>query len=196
MDWSGTLWSAAPHEFYLYNHQGEIAVRYGGDAVHFDPGSSGVNILDPRYLEHRPSVTADLVQMIQVTEMLPEYAAQSTAVVCNDVPKEIGDLYRLYLVLLYASKPVITGAFSPQYPGDDRHAGAVCRRAEMPCANAPGGLRCLPFPAVDLERVRRRQPDRPGAGRRAGGDGLHAAGRGRLARSPSWARSSSTPPNA
>ncbi len=103
---------SAPHEFYLYNHQGEIAVRYGGDAVHFDPGSSGVNIFDPRTRQHRPAVTADLVRLVQVTEMLPEYAAQSTAVVCSDVPKEIGDLYRLFLVLLYASKPVITGAFN------------------------------------------------------------------------------------
>lgn len=103
---------SAPHEFYLYNHQGEVAVRYGGDAVHFDPGSSGVNIFDPETCQHRPAVTADLVRLVQVTEMLPEYAAQSTAAVCSDVPKEIGDLYRLYLVLLYASKPVITGAFN------------------------------------------------------------------------------------
>ncbi|HWQ84360.1 MAG TPA: trimethylamine methyltransferase family protein [Anaerolineales bacterium] len=105
---------SAPHEFFLYNHHAEIVVRYGGDTVQFDPGSSGVNIFDPHTCQHRPAVTADLVQLIQVTEMLPEYAAQSTSVVCSDVPKEIGDLYRLYLVLLYGSKPVITGAFNRQ----------------------------------------------------------------------------------
>jgi trimethylamine--corrinoid protein Co-methyltransferase len=44
--------------------------------------------------------------------MLPQYDAQSTAVVCSEVPKEVGDLYRLYLVLLHSAKPVITGAFS------------------------------------------------------------------------------------
>jgi trimethylamine--corrinoid protein Co-methyltransferase len=33
-------------------------------------------------------------------------------VVCNEVPKEIGDFYRLYLVLLHSGKPVVTGAFS------------------------------------------------------------------------------------
>jgi len=104
--------TSAPHEFYLYNRQGEAVVRYGGDAVHFDPGSSGVNIFDPLTRKHRPAHSADLVRLIQVTEMLTEYDAQSTAVVCSDVPKEIGDLYRLYLVLLYAQKPVISGAFS------------------------------------------------------------------------------------
>ena len=45
--------------------------------------------------------------------MLPAYAAQSTAIVCNDVPAEIGDLYRLFLVLLGSAKPIVTGAFSP-----------------------------------------------------------------------------------
>ncbi len=56
--------------------------------------------------------TTDLVKIIQVAEMLPQYDAQSTAVVCNDVPTAIGDLYRLYLVLLFSEKPVITGSFS------------------------------------------------------------------------------------
>lgn len=103
-----------PREFYLYNRFGEPVVRYGGDAVHFDPGSSGVHILDPDTLEHRPSQTADLVRLVKVAEMLPQYAAQSTAVVCNEVPKAIGDLYRLYIVLLYSAKPIVTGAFSAQ----------------------------------------------------------------------------------
>lgn len=103
---------SVPREFYLYNLAGEAVVRYGGDAVHFDPGSAGVNILDPDTLEHRPARTPDLVRLVKTAEMLPQYAAQSTAVVCGEIPKEIGDLYRLYLVLLYSAKPVVTGAFS------------------------------------------------------------------------------------
>jgi len=87
-------------------------VNYGAEAVHFDPGSSGVHILVADTLEHRPSVTADLVKIIKLAEMLPQFAAQSTAVVCNEVPKTIGDLYRLYLVLSYSEKPIVTGAFS------------------------------------------------------------------------------------
>ena len=102
----------APGEFFLYNRAGEPAVRYGGDAVHFDPGSSCVHILDPDTLEHRPAHTPDLVRLIKVAEMLPQYDAQSTAVVCNEIPKDIGDLYQLYLVLLYSAKPIVTGAFS------------------------------------------------------------------------------------
>lgn len=103
--------ASVPRQFQLYDLQGNPRVQYGGDAVHFDPGSSGVHVLDPETLEHRPSTTPDLIRLVQVAEMLPEYAAQSTAVVCNEVPTEIGDLYRLYLVLLHSDKPIVTGAF-------------------------------------------------------------------------------------
>jgi trimethylamine--corrinoid protein Co-methyltransferase len=103
---------SAPHEFFLYSRSGEPVVHYGGDDVNFDPGSSCLNILDAETQQSRPAMSADLVRMVQVTEMLPEFAAQSTAMVCNDVPSEIGDWYRLLLVLLYSDKPVVTGAFS------------------------------------------------------------------------------------
>lgn len=104
--------ASVPHEFFLHDRAGRPAVRYGGDAVHFDPGSAGVHVLDPETREHRPSMAADLVRLVQVAEMLPQFAAQSTAVLCNDVAKEIGDLYRLFLVLLYSDKPIVTGAFA------------------------------------------------------------------------------------
>ena len=103
---------SVPREFYLYDRGGRPAVHYGGDDVHFDPGSSCLNILDPETQQARPAQSADLVRLVQVAEMLPQFAAQSTAMVCNDVPPEIGDWYRLLLVLWYSEKPVVTGAFS------------------------------------------------------------------------------------
>jgi len=106
--------ASAPRDFYLYNRQGEKAVHYGGDDVHFDPGSCCVQMLDPDTLEARPSETRDLVRIVQVTETLPQFAAQSTAVVCSDsdAPSAIGDLYRLFVVLRHSDKPVVTGSFS------------------------------------------------------------------------------------
>jgi trimethylamine---corrinoid protein Co-methyltransferase len=104
--------STVPQTFSLHNHAGEPVVQYGGNAVQFDPGSCGVHILDPETLEHRISETPDLVRVLKISQSLPAYDAVSTSIVCSEVPKEIGDLYRLYLVLLYTSKPVVTGAFS------------------------------------------------------------------------------------
>jgi trimethylamine--corrinoid protein Co-methyltransferase len=112
--------ASAPHDFYLYSRQGEKAVHYGGDDVHFDPGSCCVQMLDPDTMEARSSETRDLVRLVQVAEMLPQFAAQSTAVVCSDacngggkdVSNAIGDLYRLFVVLEHSDKPVVTGSFS------------------------------------------------------------------------------------
>ena len=101
-----------PCEFFLFDYDGNPKVQYGGDAVQFDPGSSGITVLDPVTLEHKTAETADLIRIIKVAESLPQYDAQSTAVVCHDVPRDLHDLYRLYLVMLYSKKPIVTGAFT------------------------------------------------------------------------------------
>lgn len=101
----------APGSFDLYTLSGERAVHYGGDAVHFDPGSAALAILDHGTQRQRPPVTADLVTFVKLVDALPQLDAQSTAMVSADVPEDIGDLYRLYLGLAYGNKPVITGAF-------------------------------------------------------------------------------------
>ncbi len=103
-----------PLAFNLYDQDGRSRVHYGGDAVHYDPGSSGVNVLDAETKQHRPATTHDLIKVIKIADSLSQYDAQSTALVCSEIPKEIGDLYRLYLVLLFSKKPVVTGAFSTQ----------------------------------------------------------------------------------
>ena len=101
-----------PRTFDLYDRAGRPAVRYGQGLVHFDPGSSGVAVLDPGTLETRTSQAADLALLTRVADALPAYDAVSTAIVCHDAPAEIGDLYRLFVVLLHSSKPIVTGAFS------------------------------------------------------------------------------------
>ena len=103
---------SVPREFYLYDYDGNPAVHYGGDSVHFDPGSSGIAMLNPETLEHDTTETHHLIRLLKVAEQLPQYDAQSTAVICHDVPKDIQDSYRLYLALLHSKKPIVTGAFT------------------------------------------------------------------------------------
>jgi len=103
---------SAPSSFYLYAASGEPVVHYGDDDVQFDPGSAAIHILDHGAVRSRPPVTGDFVRYIKLAEVLPELDAVSTALVCADVPESIADLYRLYLVLRYAVKPVVTGAFA------------------------------------------------------------------------------------
>ena len=101
-----------PHVFTVYDRLGNPSVTYGGDVVQFDPGSSGVHIFDPDTFEHKPSYANDLARVVKIADILPQYDAQSTAIVCNEIPKEVGDLYRLYVVLLHSNKPIVTGSFS------------------------------------------------------------------------------------
>jgi trimethylamine--corrinoid protein Co-methyltransferase len=103
---------SAPSSFYLYDADGRPAVHYGDDDVHFDPGSAAIKVLDHGQNEARPPVTADLVRYAKLAHMLPQIDAVSTSMVCSDVPKTVADLYRLYLVLLLTSKPIVTGAFA------------------------------------------------------------------------------------
>jgi len=103
--------ATVPGEFHLCGRDGAPAVHYGGDDVHFDPGSAAVHVLDPESGAHRPGTSSDFVRLLKVAEVLPEFDAQSTALVCSDVPAAIADLYRLYLVLMHSRKPIVTGAF-------------------------------------------------------------------------------------
>ena len=104
----------APSEFYLYSLDGEPAVRYGGMSTHFNPCSTALTILDSETQRQRAPITEDMVKFVKLVEALPQLDAQSTALLCSDVPKEIADLYRLYIALNYMRKPIVTGAFEKE----------------------------------------------------------------------------------
>jgi trimethylamine--corrinoid protein Co-methyltransferase len=101
----------APGSFYLYDFDGEPVVHYGGDDVHFDPGSAAIEISDFGANQSRVPVTADCENFVRLAEMLPQIDAVATSIVCGDVPEIMADWYRLYLLLLYARKPIVTGTF-------------------------------------------------------------------------------------
>jgi trimethylamine--corrinoid protein Co-methyltransferase len=102
----------APNSFYLYDFDGKPVVHYGGDDVHYDPGSAAIEIADYGSNESRVPATADCENYIRLAEMLPQIDAVATSIVCGDVPQSMADWYRLYLLLLYARKPIVTGTFA------------------------------------------------------------------------------------
>lgn len=102
---------SAPARFNLFDLNGEAVVEYGGNRIQFDPGSAAITVLDNQTQQQRVPVTQDFVDFVKLVEVLPQIDAQSTAIICRDVPGEIGDLYRLYLALNFMRKPIITGAF-------------------------------------------------------------------------------------
>jgi trimethylamine--corrinoid protein Co-methyltransferase len=104
--------ATAPSSFQLYNLDGEPVVHYGGDEIHFDPGSAAIEIADHGANQSRVPVTLDCEDFVRLAEMLPQIDALATSIVCGDVPQSMADWYRLYLVLLYGRKPIVTGTFA------------------------------------------------------------------------------------
>jgi trimethylamine--corrinoid protein Co-methyltransferase len=102
----------APGSFGLYDIAGKQTHDFSGDNVYFTPGSTALHILDSQARKMRKAVTADYVNFVKVAEQLNNIASTSTALISTDVPEGISDSYRLYLSLLYSSKPVVTGAFT------------------------------------------------------------------------------------
>jgi trimethylamine--corrinoid protein Co-methyltransferase len=102
----------APHAIKMYDRGGALTMALEGDAIHFDPGSGALKILDPATLEQRKPVTGDLVCFAILTDALPNIAAQSTAMISMDVPEAMQDRYRLYIGLRFCRKPVVTGTFA------------------------------------------------------------------------------------
>lgn len=102
---------SAPSSIQLYDREGEPAVDLGGDRVCFNPGSAAINILDYDTNDMRQPTTSDYVSYAKLVNHLQHLWAQSTAMVCADVPREIADCYRLYLALTHCSKPLVTGTF-------------------------------------------------------------------------------------
>jgi trimethylamine---corrinoid protein Co-methyltransferase len=101
-----------PSRITMYDRSGQPAMNLAEREIHFDPGSSALNVLDwPSQRERKP-ITRDLVALARLTDALPHLAGQSTGLVSSDVPQEMADRYRLYIALFHSAKPIITGTFS------------------------------------------------------------------------------------
>jgi len=106
--------SKVPSIIRLYSRDGKRELIVGENHTIFDPGSSAVYFADHETGEIRQPLSKDLVELVKLVDALKYIQAQSTAMVPSEVPEEIGDLYRLYLVLKNSNKPMITGAFTKQ----------------------------------------------------------------------------------
>jgi trimethylamine--corrinoid protein Co-methyltransferase len=133
----------APGSFHLYSFDGEPVVHYGDDDVHFDPGSAAIEIADYDADQSRVPVTADCEDFVRLAEMLPQIDALATSIVCGDVPQNMADWYRLYLLLLYGRKPVVTGTFAIE-------SFAIMHELLVAVAGSAGALAAKPRAIFDV----------------------------------------------
>src|SRR4030042_4289923 len=56
-----------PHSIKVYDRSGDLAMTLEGDAIHFNPGSGALTILDPGTLEERNPVPQDRTRLAVLT---------------------------------------------------------------------------------------------------------------------------------
>jgi trimethylamine--corrinoid protein Co-methyltransferase len=100
----------APSSISLYDLDGRLSCRLGGDEVFFNPGSTASWYIDENSVRRRPFYR-DMVVFSQIVEKLPFLHMQSTALVVQDVEEDLRAVSRLKAVLEHARKPVVTGIF-------------------------------------------------------------------------------------
>ncbi|NPV28655.1 MAG: hypothetical protein HPY58_03160 [Firmicutes bacterium] len=103
---------AAPETIAIFDRDGEFYAELGNNTNYFDPGSAAIRVLLDDGITVRDSTSADMKAVVKITDFLSQIDFQTTALVCSDIPYEVGDLYRLYLVMKESKKPVTAGAFS------------------------------------------------------------------------------------
>jgi trimethylamine--corrinoid protein Co-methyltransferase len=101
---------SAPERFNLYDREGKFYAELGGDRVLFNPCSTTVNVLAGDNRSVRNSTIEDMKLIVKATDCLSQIDLASTAVVCSEIPVEMGDTYIYYLIMKGTSKPFVGGA--------------------------------------------------------------------------------------
>ena len=104
--------ASAPSSLTLHDRDGASAAVLEGDNVHFVPASSALRVLDRRTQQAREPGTRDFVEYVKLADGLKNISYLSTAFIPKDVPQELCDAWRLYLVLAHSKRPVVSGAFT------------------------------------------------------------------------------------
>lgn len=102
----------APSSITLHDRDGEKAAVLEGDNVHFVPASSALRVLDRKTQKAREPGTADFVEYVKLADGLKNISYLSTAFIPKDIPQDIADAWRLYLVLAHSKRPIVSGAFT------------------------------------------------------------------------------------
>jgi trimethylamine--corrinoid protein Co-methyltransferase len=103
---------SAPSSVVLHDRDGAPYATLASDRVHFVPASSALRVLDRRSGAQRDPDTRDFVEYVKLADGLKNIAYLSTAFIPKDIPQDIADAWRLYLVLAHSKRPIVSGAFT------------------------------------------------------------------------------------
>ncbi len=102
----------APSSITLHDRDGNPSAVLEGDRTHFVPASSALRILDRKTQEIREGNSKDFVDYVKIADGMKNIDYLSTAFIPRDIPQDIADAWRLYMVLAHSKRPVVSGAFT------------------------------------------------------------------------------------
>ena len=102
----------APSSITLHDRDGNPSAILEGDRTHFVPASSALRILDRKTQEIREGDSKDFIEYVKIADGMKHIDYLSTAFIPRDIPQDIADAWRLYMVLAHSKRPVVSGAFT------------------------------------------------------------------------------------
>jgi trimethylamine--corrinoid protein Co-methyltransferase len=102
----------APSSITLHDRDGNPSAILEGDRTHFVPASSALRILDRKTGEIREGNSKDFVDYVKIADGMKNIDYLSTAFIPRDIPQDIADAWRLYMVLAHSKRPIVSGAFT------------------------------------------------------------------------------------
>jgi trimethylamine--corrinoid protein Co-methyltransferase len=99
--------SVAPRSFTLHNRQGEPALRLQEGNVYFGNGSDCPYILDHRSGQRRLGTTQDVVEVVRVSEALPNIDFLMSGTYPSDIPDDRANRFQMLAMLENSSKPIV-----------------------------------------------------------------------------------------
>jgi len=104
--------NTTPHRFTLYTRDGRPAIRVQPNRVHFGPGPTCCNFIDPVTLERRLFVKRDASLTARTCEVLPNIDYVMSLGSISDVPQDVSDVHEFDAMVRETTKPIMSWSFS------------------------------------------------------------------------------------
>jgi trimethylamine--corrinoid protein Co-methyltransferase len=104
--------ATVPQEVVVYHWDGSGVIRLRKNEVHFGPGPTCPNFIDPETEERRPYVKQDAASVARVCDALPNIGFVESLGSISDVTPSLADVYEFAEMITNTAKPIVTWSFS------------------------------------------------------------------------------------
>ena len=104
--------ASAPQRFTVHARDPEKSLHIEPNRVHYGPGPTCPNFLDPYTGQRRPYVMADAVAVAKTCDALQHISFVESLGAINDAPAGLMDVYEFALMAQHTVKPIVAWAFS------------------------------------------------------------------------------------